>query len=595
MLRRSNKSAIIVTIVVAFSALNIFSIPGAVKADNFDELCTIVGTEIDDVLVGTSGDDVICGLGGDDVINGETGNDRLIGGDGNDQILGDDGNDYAEGGLGADKLFGGNGFDALVGGTDNDVLIGGASSDSLDGGDGIDYCEDDKQDSAISSCFFDEGDPKLISVAISTGIIDTSVNSAVMIFRVRALDIGTGVKQINFGIRLKDKTKYWSIGSSSNSEPCGTGMLPTDPDGITSLITGCRVGGDQFDGIYEVRVLIPRQSPKGRYVLVVGSVEDNAGNTTTISQAELLAKKFAVSFLQVGAGDITQPKIVSFRMLTKTVNTNSSSAIINFVVRVKDAGSGLSHLSARFSSKEGSHRTAWVHMDSPSESLSCNGKVAPDPVAEREYSSCLLSGTEFDATFNVKIRLPQYSPKGVYRLNFLYAADKAQNVTQIENKNPWNKIGFTQIGLGDTKSPKISEISVLTPTVNTSTSVQVTKIRVKFSDDVSGVGKLEILFLPLNSLNHMWFAFDAKNQKCTQYHETAEAGGSCLISGTLKSGIIELTSSLQAHAPATEYYLHQVSITDYAGNGGGCWRDSCQESDQVGFSVEKIQISNTTS
>ena len=593
--RSINKSAIIFTVVVAFSAINIFSIPGAVNADNFDELCTIVGTEIDDVLVGTSGDDVICGLGGDDVINGETGNDRLIGGDGIDQILGDDGDDYLEGGPGADKLFGGNGTDSLLGGTDNDVLIGGASGDSLDGGDGINFCEKDKQDSATSSCFFDESGPKLISIAISTGSIDTSVNSAILTIRVGALDIGTGVKQIGLGFRIKDRTKdAQMVAGVFAATPCGTGMLPTDPDGITSLITGCRVGGDQFNGIYEMRTLIPRGTPKGSYALTSAYIEDNAGNSEQLYQADLLAKKLAVSFRQVGAGDTTEPKIVSFRMLTKSINTNRNSAIINFVVRVKDADSGWNLLTGMFSSKIGGvNRYFAVNMSNPI--LSCNGTVAPDPVAEQSSSSCLSSGTEFDATVNVKIRIPQYSPKGVYRLTYLVVVDKAQNRTEFANKSPWNKIGYTQIGSGDSKSPRISEISVLTPTVNTSTSDQVTKIRVKFADDVSGVEKIEIFFKPLNTWNSFWFVFDAKNQKCTQSIDTAKTEGSCLISGTLKSGVIELTSSLIAHSPAEKYYLHQVHITDYAGNGGGCWRDSCHESDQIGFSVKKIQISNTAS
>jgi hypothetical protein len=311
-----------------------------------------------------------------------------------------------------------------------------------------------------------------------------------------------------------------------------------------------------------------------------------------MSSADLLAKKLAVTFRQVGIGDSSKPIIVSLQMLTRTVNTNSSSAIINFSVRAKDVGSGLNGIAGSFSGRRGGRGSFSVSMANPEAILSCNGTVAPDPGTGQTSSSCLSSGTVFDATLNIKVRLRQNSPKGIYRLDYLSADDNAQNRTEILNKNPWNRIGFTQIGSGDSKSPKISQISVLTPTVNTSMTSQVVKIRVKFSENGSGVGKLEIMFSPLNRLNYIWFSFDAKNLKCNQNDDIAQLGGACLVSGTPQNGVIELTSWLPSHAPKTDFYVQQVSIQDQAGNGGGCMRDSCQEVAEIGFSVRKIKISN---
>ncbi|WP_419864948.1 Ig-like domain-containing protein [Candidatus Poriferisodalis sp.] len=110
-------------------------------------VCTITGTEGDDVLWGTPGDDVICGLGGDDVIHGQGGNDVLIGGPGNDNIAGGQGNDvliggagkdYGSGGRGDDTIWGGDGDDALYGDDGNDTVWGGDGSDNLSGNDGDD-------------------------------------------------------------------------------------------------------------------------------------------------------------------------------------------------------------------------------------------------------------------------------------------------------------------------------------------------------------------------------------------------------------------------------------------------------------------------
>jgi hypothetical protein len=362
----------------------------------------------------------------------------------------------------------------------------------------------------------------------------------------------------------------------------------------SSLVTSCLTSGDGFDGIYEARVVIPRYTPRGKYILTGVGLRDNAGNQSEISNKTLNARRLAVSFSQVGVGDSSKPKVIAVQMLTKSVNTNSQSAIVNFRIRVRDTGSGIEALSGSFGSKISS-----VRFDTGignGYNLLCNNIGAPDPTAGQIASSCLESGTEFDATFNVKIRLPQYSPKATYRLSDMWIKDKVQNTAWISNKKPWNRIGFRQVGSGDSRKPKISQISVITPNVDTSMSEQRTTIRVKVRDNMSGVGKLEMAFLHEVQANLMFFTFDANNQKCTESRDAALPGGACLISGSLNNGIIELSSSLRAHAPSGSYFLQQASITDRANNGAGCMRTSCHESEIItDFSVRNIQIRNVGS
>lgn len=99
-------------------------------------VCTITGTEGDNVLRGTSGSDVICGLAGTDII---------VGGGGNDTIYGDAGNDILRGGAGKDAIFGGGGDDALDG---RDFV---KANDTLDGEAGTDTCLRDRGD-LLTSC-----------------------------------------------------------------------------------------------------------------------------------------------------------------------------------------------------------------------------------------------------------------------------------------------------------------------------------------------------------------------------------------------------------------------------------------------------------
>lgn len=84
---------------------------GALPVTISGHVCTVVGTEGNDVLSGTAATDVICGLGGNDVLVGSDGNDVLLGGPGRDLLSGGAGNDVLMGGAGADTLRGGVGID----------------------------------------------------------------------------------------------------------------------------------------------------------------------------------------------------------------------------------------------------------------------------------------------------------------------------------------------------------------------------------------------------------------------------------------------------------------------------------------------------
>ncbi|HJR96009.1 MAG TPA: hypothetical protein VJ807_11305 [Gaiellaceae bacterium] len=72
---------------------------------DWQPVCTLYGTDGDDVLVGTPGDDLICGLRGEDVIRAGLGDDTILGGDGNDSIHGGGGSDLLFGAAGNDRVY----------------------------------------------------------------------------------------------------------------------------------------------------------------------------------------------------------------------------------------------------------------------------------------------------------------------------------------------------------------------------------------------------------------------------------------------------------------------------------------------------------
>ena len=90
---------------------------------DWQPICTLYGTDGDDVLIGTPGDDLICGLRGNDVIRGGLGDDTILAGDGNDSIHGRGGSDRLFGAAGNDRVY------ALDGDGMADVANGGPGRD----------------------------------------------------------------------------------------------------------------------------------------------------------------------------------------------------------------------------------------------------------------------------------------------------------------------------------------------------------------------------------------------------------------------------------------------------------------------------------
>jgi len=83
---------------------------------DWQPICTLYGTNGDDVLTGTPGDDLICGLRGNDIIRAGLGDDTVLGGDGNDIIQGRRGSDRLFGAAGDDRLYALDGLPDVVNG-----------------------------------------------------------------------------------------------------------------------------------------------------------------------------------------------------------------------------------------------------------------------------------------------------------------------------------------------------------------------------------------------------------------------------------------------------------------------------------------------
>ncbi len=135
----------------------------AVVTVDVTALCTITGTDGDDIITGTEGADVICAGSGNDLISGLGGDDVIIAGAGND---------YIDAGAGADTIYGGAGADVIAGGPGADLVVTGTGADEVDGTDPADDILSDAEDTVFTTAgAVDTAAPQVSIVSPADGAV----------------------------------------------------------------------------------------------------------------------------------------------------------------------------------------------------------------------------------------------------------------------------------------------------------------------------------------------------------------------------------------------------------------------------------------
>lgn len=117
------------------------------------------------------------------------------------------------------------------------------------------------------------------------------------------------------------------------------GFSVTAPGGgLSSSLTRSMSGGlsGTFTGTYD----LDRYSPQGTYTVSL-SARDLAWNSASWTTAQLTSLGFPSSFEQLGPGDSTAPRLVSFAVSPQVVSTASADATVTITAVVVDDLSGL--------------------------------------------------------------------------------------------------------------------------------------------------------------------------------------------------------------------------------------------------------------
>lgn len=261
----------------------------------------------------------------------------------------------------------------------------------------------------------DEGDastPEITSVNLLTPLINTSESNQVVELEVGVRDIGSGVSWIS--VNFADENYLVNLS--------GWGSAWMSCNDTWAVSYGCLSSGDGNEGVYSIKINVPRQTRAGTYLLQGVYMTDLANNYRFYSRAELDDAGFGATFVQEDEGDAFVPELVSLTVDPTQIDTGYESQRVTARAHVTDIGSGVSWMSLYFINPEtGNWAYGW----------SGGNEACTEENRNWIYFGCLESGTNLDGVYAMNVELPAHAAEGTYELQGAWIADAAGNYSWI--------------------------------------------------------------------------------------------------------------------------------------------------------------------
>lgn len=165
-------------------------------------------------------------------------------------------------------------------------------------------------------------------------------------------------------------------------------------------------------GLWEGDVKLPKNADCGEWTLQLLKVVDKAGNIAFLQGG---SPTLANVRFQVSGGsdcDSSAPTLEGFE-LSPTVVSNEIATEIVITATVLDVGTGAVSMSGWF-----------------------EGPVSTSGQAPRNHFSCTPNRSDPEAPWTGKILVPQYAPKGIWKVGLIHLQDKARNFRQYTSADP---------------------------------------------------------------------------------------------------------------------------------------------------------------
>jgi serine protease len=244
--------------------------------------------------------------------------------------------------------------------------------------------------------------PQLKSFSITPDPVDTSNGPQTITLEAHITDDMSGVAGIGYtngtpGVTFKNSSGQmaWASFGPDSRDP------HTTPQ----------------DGTYQTTITLPRYSASGTWTVDSFSLVDMAGNRTSMTASQMATAGMQTTFTnnQSGTGDITPPKLESFSITPRAVDTSTGTATITVEARITDDMSGVAEVGytngtpgVTFKSSTG--QIAWASF-------------GPD--------SRVQGTTPLDGTYHATITLPLGAAAGTWTVDSFSLVDMVGNRTSM--------------------------------------------------------------------------------------------------------------------------------------------------------------------
>jgi hypothetical protein len=176
--------------------------------------------------------------------------------------------------------------------------------------------------------------------------------------------------------------------------------------------------GTRINGTWRASFSMPKSSESGTWTLQSIVVHDCAGNTRSMSSAQIGAAGIQIALnVTSTSADLQAPTLADLSFVPITINTSTGSQAVKIRMRVLDnlAGVDFSPDTPNLSFFAGG-----IEFRSPS------GNQAQSAVAFNPFN--LVSGTVLDGTWEGTITLPQFSEEGTWKIDYFGIKDRTRNL-----------------------------------------------------------------------------------------------------------------------------------------------------------------------
>jgi hypothetical protein len=315
------------------------------------------------------------------------------------------------------------------------------------------------------------------------------------------------------------------------------------PSGTSYSCANCSFklqSGTDNDGIFQAEAYLPAGVAPGQYTVFM-TLFDNAGNEKIWSSSDLQASGYPYEVAVTNAtGDVTPPAVAGVDVVTPSVDVSGGDGVFEVQIHLTDDKSGVQNLG--------------VYGDTP-EGTSGGYYDVGNPT--------LVSGTNIDGWWDVKLGLPQHTPGGTWTFG-VYVWDNAANhasydSSQLEADGYANSFSVNSPE-ADTEAPKLVSFSMTPSAVDVENTDQTVTIQMHVTDNMTGVDASYSQMAIQSVIEHQ---YDFPHQAFQ------------LVSGTATDGVYQTTMTIP-RASETGAWPIGVSVRDKVANAAnyGMWGQS---------------------